>query len=234
MRAAWLAVAVVLVANAIAIVPAERERAAPVGEFTLAVCRDHVVGGWNDAQLPMLRLPLDSRPGALGAVADSAVLAALGFPASAYAMVGDTNRADTPWPMPRMAWLALRQQPDSFRSLEVVRVAPTREALAPAAGELAMRGLVGFEWQWDDAHLLPEADSVTRALGARRPRTLGVGVVRLLPAELGLERDVAARLLTLRDDAAGMCPRTEAVRLMMGRDGGVWVGSDQRAVNGER
>jgi hypothetical protein len=223
MRAAWLAVGVVLVANAIAIVPAERERANPVGEFTLAVCRDQVVGGWNDAQLTTLRLPLDPRPGTLGTLADSAALVALGFPASAYVMVGDTSRADTPWPMPRMAWLALRQQPDSFRSLEVVRVAPTREALAPVAGELAMRGLVGFEWQWDDAHLRPDADSATRALGSRRPRTIGIGVVRLIPAELGLERDVAARLLTLRDDAAGMCPRTVDVRLLMGRDGAVWV-----------
>lgn len=231
MRAAWLAVAVVLVANAIAIVPAERERAAPVGEFALAACRDHVVGGWNDAQLPMLRLPLDSRPGALGAVADSAVLAALGFPASAYAMVGDTNRADTPWPTPRLAWLALRQQPDSFRSLEVVRIAPTREVLAPAAGELVMRALVGFEWQWDDG---PQPARVDSMPAVRRPRQIGVGVVRLLPAELGLEQAAAARLLALRDDAAEICPRTEAVRLMMGRDGAVWVGSEQRAANGEQ
>lgn len=223
MRPAWLAVAVVLVANVVAIVPAERERAAPVGEFTLAVCRDMVVGGWNEAQLPMLRLPLDPRPGALGSVIDSTMLTALGFSASVHALVGDTTRAGAAWPSPRMAWLALRQQADSFRSLEVVRVAPSREALAPVAGELAMRGLVGFEWQWDDEHLRPEADSATRALGARRPRKLGVGVIRLLPAELGLDRDVATRLLGLRDDAAGMCPRTVPVTLRMGRHGGVWV-----------
>lgn len=221
MKSAWLAAGVVVVANAIAIVPAERERAAPVGEFTLQVCSDQVVGGWSDGDLPMLYLPLAARMGGLDDMVDDATLAALGFSADARAVVGDTTREDRAWPMPRMAWLALRQQPDSSRMLEVVRVAPTREALAPRAGELAMRGLIGFEWVWEPPP--SGADSATVAEVGRRPQRIGAGVVRLLPPQLGLDREQAARLQSLRDDAVGPCQRTVPVRLLMGKHGGVWV-----------
>lgn len=226
MKSAWLAVALVLVANAIAIVPAERERAAPVGEFMLQVCRDQVVGGWRDGELPMLSLPLAARMDGLDGVVDDAALAALGFPADARAVVGDTTREGGAWPMPRMAWLALRQQPDSSRMLEVLRVAPTREALAPVPGELAMRGLIGFEWVWPPPPR--DADSATVAAAGRRPQWIGVGVVRLLPRQLGLDRDLGASLHTLRDDLPGPCPRTVSVRLLMGKRGAVWVGGEQR------
>jgi hypothetical protein len=224
MKPAWIAVAVVLVANAIAIVPAERERAAPVGEFTLQVCRDQVVGGWRDGELPMLYLPLAARMGGLDGIVDDAMLAALGFPAEARAVVGDTTREGSAWPMPRMAWLALRQQPDSARMMEVLRVAPTREALAPVPGELAMRGLIGFEWVYD----MPprNADSATVAAVSRRPQRIGVGVVRLLPPTLGLDREQAAKLRVLRDDPLGPCLRTVPVTLLMGRHGAVWVAGE--------
>ncbi len=229
MRAAWLAVGVVVIANLIAIVPAERERANPVGEFTLAVCRDQVVGGWRDGELPMLQLPLVTRMGGMGEVIDDAVLAAIGFSAEARGMVGDTTRVDARWPMPRMAWLALRQQPDSFRMLEVLRVAPTREALAPVAGELAMRGLIGFEWVWEPPPR--DADSVAVATAGRRPQRIGVGVSRLLPPQLGLDREQAAALSVLRNDQREPCRMTVPVKLLMGGQGGVWVGSERRAAS---
>jgi hypothetical protein len=232
MKPVWIGVAVVLVANAIAIVPAERERAAPVGEFTLQVCRDQVVGGWRDGELPMLYLPLAARMGGLEGVVDEATLQALGFPAEARAVVGDTTREGSAWPMPRMAWLALRQQPDSSRMLEVLRVTPTREALAPVPGELAMRGLIGFEWVFDESPR--NADSATAAAVSRRPQRIGVGVVRLLPPQLGLDREQAAMLRPLRDDALGPCLRTVPVTLLMGRHGAVWVSSERRAASGEQ
>jgi hypothetical protein len=220
-RAAWLAVGVVIVANAVAIVPAELERANPVGEFTLEVCRDQVVGGWRDGELPMLQLPLAQRMGGMSEVIGDAVLAAIGFSAEARALVGDTTRVDARWPMPRMAWLALRQQPDSFRMLEVLRVAPTREALAPVAGELAMRGLVGFEWVWEPPPR--DADSAAVSAAGRRPQRIGVGVVRLLPSQLGLDREQAAALSGLRNDQRLPCSATVPVTLLMGNQGAVWV-----------
>lgn len=231
MREAWLAVGVVVVANAVAIVPAERERADPVGEFTLAVCRDHVVGGWRDDELPMLQLALDGRMGGLDDVVDDAALAALGFSREARAMVGDTSRADASWPMAREAWLALRQQPDSFRMLEVLRVAPTREALAPMPGELVMRGLIGFEWMWEPPR---EVNPPAAVATDRPPRRIGIRVVRLLPSRLGLDRAQVAMLDAVRNDMQRPCGVAVDVVLNMGKHGAVWVDGGQRTANGEQ
>lgn len=224
MKPARWALAVVLVANAVAIVPAERERATPVGEFVLAVCREQVTGGWRDDEFTMMQLPLTPRMNGLGELVDDATLAALGFSAEARGLVGDTMRAEERWPLPRMAWFALRQQADSFRMLEVIRVAATREALAPQAGELAMRGLVKFEWVMGPPR--SAADSVAGGGSADRVQEVGLGVLRLVPAQLGLDRAIAAQLRTLRDTLPGVCPRTVAVRLMMGRNGAVWIVRD--------
>ena len=52
MKAVGLAIGLVVVLNAVVIVPAARERATPVHHVTVQACGDHISGGWRDGELP--------------------------------------------------------------------------------------------------------------------------------------------------------------------------------------
>lgn len=214
--AATLATALVVVYNAVAIVPAVQERRAPVGRVTVAVCGEHIVGGWRDGELPMLMLPLATPEQGWGDVIDPATLRTLGFTERSLAALQDTALAQVIWPAPRQAWLTLQQQADSGRRYAVVGASATRPAAAP--GQLVVRGLVNLEriWQRVDPAVQPTV----------RPWELGVGVTRLLPSQLGLDLAQAEALKGLRQDDRGVpCAATIPVTLAFGARGSVWVES---------
>ena len=218
MKAVGLAIGLVVVLNAVVIVPAARERATPVHHVTVQACGDHIQGGWRDGELPMLTLPLAGRPGGWGDAIDGATLTRLGFTAAHLALLGDTIASFGDLPTPREAWLTMRQRDDSLHEYDIVGAAPSR----PSAGDgvLVLQGLVGFEWV--DRRLPPGMDSLPSA--AHRSQ-IGVTVIRLLPPQLGLDRAQANALKALRDATGARCPRTLAVRLAFGSRGAVWVES---------
>ncbi len=218
MKATGLAIGVVVVLNAVVVVPAARERATPVHHVVVIACGDHIQGGWQDGELPSLTLPLRARPGGWGNAVDAAALTRFGFTAADVALLGDTTASFGELPTPREAWLTLRQRPDSLHEYDIVGAASAR----PAAGEgvLVLRGLVGFGWV--DRLPPPGMDSLPTA--ARRSQ-IGVEVMRLLPPQLGLDRAQAALLRPLRDGVGGRCARTMPVTLAFGRRGAVWVES---------
>ena len=218
MRAVGLAVGLVVVLNAVVIVPAARERAAPVHHVTVQACGDHIQGGWRDGELPLLTLPLARPAGGWGDAIDGATLTSLGFTAANLALLGDTTASFGELPTPREAWVTMRQRDDSLHEYDVVGAATTQ----PAAGDgvLVLRGLVGFDWF--DRPLPPGMDSLPAA--AHRSQ-IGVTVMRLLPPQLGLDRAQAEALKPLRDATGARCPRTLAVTLAFGSRGAVWVES---------
>lgn len=214
--AGTLAAALVVAYNAIAITPAVQERRAPVGRVTIAVCGEHIVGGWRDGELPMLMLPLATPEMGWGDVIDLATLRALGFRERTIAAMQDTTLAQGVWPAPRQAWLTLRQEADSGRRYAVVGASAERPA--PAEGELVVRGLVNLERIWK------RVDPAVQPMG--QPWELGVGVTRLLPPTLGLDVAQAEALKPLRQDGRGVpCAQTVPMTLAFGARGRVWVES---------
>lgn len=214
--AATLAAALVVVYNTVAIVPAVQERRAPVGRVTIAVCGEHIVGGWREGELPMLMLPLATPERGWGDVIDHATLRTLGFSERTIAALQDTTLAQGMWPAPRLAWLTLRQEADSGRRYVVVGASAERPAAAE--GELVVRGLVNLERIWK------KVDPAAQPTG--RPWELGVGVTRLLPPTLGLDLAQAEALKRLRDDGRGApCGATVPMTLAFGARGSVWVES---------
>ncbi len=211
MRATWIAAGIVVAVNVLAIVPAKRERATPVGRVTIAACGDHVVG-----ELPMLDLPLAETPGGLGGIADGGTLLGVGFSAREVASVGDTVMPKGVWPPPRHAWLVLRQEGDSLHRFRVVRVSADRPI--GGADELVVRGLIGFQF----VRRQPPVQTDSVGLPSR-PVGIVVGVVRLLPPELGLDRAQALALKALQADSGAACTRTLPVTIASGPRGGIWV-----------
>lgn len=216
MKAVGLAIGLVVVLNAVVIVPAARERAAPVHHVTVQACSDHIQGGWRDGELPFLSLPLMGRTGGWGNAIDAAALTSFGFTPADVALLGDTTASFGDLPTAREAWLTIRQRDDSLHEYEIVGATATRP---PAAdGVLVLRGLVGF--QWVDRLPPPGMDSLPTA--ARRSQ-IGVVVMRLLPPQLGLDRGQAEALRPLRERTGARCARTMPVTLAFGRRGAVWV-----------
>lgn len=218
MKAVGVAIGLVVVLNAVVIIPAARERAAPVHHVTVQACGDHIQGGWRDGELPFLMLPVTGRPGGWGDVIDAAALTSFGFTAEHVALLGDTAASFAELPPPREAWLTLRQRDDSLHEYEVIGSGTTRPAAA--ADVLVLRGLVGF--QWVDRLPPPGMDSLPPA--ARRSQ-IGVGIMRFLPPQLGLDRSQAEALKPLREGTGARCARTIPVTLAFGRRGAVWVES---------
>lgn len=218
MKAVGLAIGLVVVLNAVVIVPAARERAAPVHRVTVRACGEHVTGGWRDGELPFLSLPLTDRPGGWGDEIGAAALTSFGFSAADVALLGDTTTSFGELPTPREAWLTLRQRDDSLHEYEIAGAATTR----PSAGDgfLVLRGLVGIDWV--DRLPPPGMDSLPTA--ARRSQ-VGVRVTRLLPPQLGLDRAQSEALRPLREGTGPRCARTLPVTLAFGSRGAVWVES---------
>lgn len=218
MKALALAVGLVVVLNAVVVVPAARERATPVHHATVLACASHIEGGWRDGELPFLTLPLATAPGGWGGVIDGTTLAGFGFTAEDVALLGDTTTAFGALPTPREGWLTLRQRPDSLHEYDVVGASTSRPTAGD--GELVLRGLVGLDWV--DRLPPPGVDSLPTK--ARRSQ-VGVRVIRLLPPHLGLDRRQSEALRGLRDSTGGRCPRTLPVTLAFGSRGAVWVES---------
>lgn len=211
MKAAWIAAGIVVAVNVLAIVPAARERATPVGRVTMAVCGGQVVG-----ELPMLDLRLAVPPGGLGGVVDDGTLLGVGFSARDVAAVGDTVMPGGVWPPPRHAWLVLQQEGDSLHHLRVVRVSADRPV--GGADELVVRGLIGIQFIW----IAPPGQAPPTP-GQRRSSVVGVAVVRLLPPQLGLDRAQALALKAVRVNGGAPCARTAPVTIASGPNGGIWV-----------
>jgi hypothetical protein len=218
MKAVGLAVGLVVVLNAVVIVPAARERAAPVHHVTVLACGDHIQGGWRDGELPLLVLPLARPAGGWGDAVDGATLISLGFTASHLALLGDTTASFGALPTPREAWVTMRQRDDSLHEYDIVGAATRRPSVTD--GVLVLRGLVGFDWF--DRPLPPGMDSLPTT--AHRSQ-IGVTIIRLLPPQLGLDRPQANALKPLRDASGARCPRTLPVTLAFGSRGAVWVES---------
>jgi len=217
MKTTAMAVAVVLVANVVAIGPALRERRAPVGRAIVQVCGNHISGGYQPGDLQMLMLPLETPEGGWGHVIPPATLVALGFDPDDLTAIGDSLWTGGAWPAPRRAWLTLRQATDSGYRYRVVAAAATRPTAA--TGELVVQGLVAIDRIWSD---VGPADS-TRP--RQRTSSVGVQIVRLLPPQLGLDREQAAALRSLRRNDRWDCVETRPVTLAFGARGSVWVES---------
>jgi hypothetical protein len=217
MKTTAMAVAVVLVANVVAIGPALRERGAPVGRATVQVCGTHIAGGYQPGDVQMLMLPLETPEGGWGHVIPPATLVALGFDPDDLTAIGDSLWTGGAWPAPRRAWLTLRQAADSGYRYRVVAAAATRPTAA--TGELVVQGLVAIDRIWSD---VGPADS-TRP--RQRTSAVGVQIVRLLPPQLGLDREQAAALRSLRRNDRWDCVETRPVTLAFGARGSVWVES---------
>ena len=212
MRATWIAGGIVVAVNVLAIVPAARERATPVGRVTIAVCGEHV---GEVAEVPMLDLPLATPPDGWGGVIDGATLGAIGFGPGDVAVLGDRTWEGGAWPSPRRAWLVLRQDGDSLHRFRVVRASVDRPT--SGAGELVVRGLITIQFIW---RVLPgQVDSIR----VRRSPVVGVAVVRLLPPQLGLDRTQAGALMAARVDTGAKCTDPVPVTIASGPNGGIWV-----------
>ncbi|MBK7925475.1 MAG: hypothetical protein IPJ95_17885 [Gemmatimonadetes bacterium] len=145
MRWALGGIALVVVANAIALVPARRERAEPAAFSTIALCPGQLVGGAGSDLAPAIRLVLapDSGPPAPGLDAEG--LRALGFTERVIAVIGQERPTGFHWPSPRPAWVRLRQAPeDSLRQFVAAEVRPRRELLVADSGSIVIRALVGL------------------------------------------------------------------------------------------
>jgi len=218
MKSTVMAVAVVLVANVVAIGPAVRERMAPVGRATVQVCGTHLSGGYQPGDLQMLMLPLETPEGGWGHVIPPNTLVALGFDPDDLTAIGDSLWTGGAWPAPRRAWLTLRQATDSGYRYRVVAAGSTRPTAAP--GELVVQGLVAIDRIWSE---VPPAGDSTRP--RQRTSSVGVQIVRLLPPQLGLDRDQSAQLRSLRRNDRWDCVETLPVVLAFGSRGSVWVES---------
>jgi hypothetical protein len=218
MRTTAMAVAVVLVANVVAIGPAMQERAAPVGRATVTVCGQHLVGGWRDGELPMLTLPLETPVGGWGEVIPPPTLVALGFDPADLTAIGDSLWTGGAWPAPRRAWLTLRQATDSGYRYRVTGAHVARPTAAP--GELVAQGLVAIDRIWSEVK--SPSDS-TRP--PQRTSAVGVQILRLLPPQLGLDRSQSAQLKRLQGERQWECTETIPVTLAFGSRGALWVES---------
>lgn len=218
MKTTAMAIAVVVVANVVAVGPAMRERTAPVGHATILVCGPHLVGGWRDGELPMLTLPLETPVGGWGHVIPPATLISLGFDPDDLTAIGDSLWSGGAWPAPRRAWLTLRQTTDSGYRYRVTAAQVARPTAAQ--GELVVQGLVAIDRIWSE---VPQASDSTKP--PRRTSAVGVQILRLLPPQLGLDRRQSAQLKRLQGERQWECAETIPVTLAFGSRGSVWVES---------
>ena len=214
MRWAAGALALVVTANAVVLISAQRERRVPVSRVTIDVCAAHLAGGGSTSQPPALRLLLapDSLP--LPPGLDSAGLRALGFAAHLATAMGHEADSTFRWPRPRPAWVRLRQTADSLARFSVARVAPRRELLAPDTTSIVIRARIWVRQRFGE----PSEDGV-RSRGVLYPT-----VVEIIPSELHLDRHQSAALTSALSGATGCAARRRVV-IATGKRGGTWVDS---------
>jgi hypothetical protein len=201
------AVALVVVANGIGILPARHERNGTLSMIEIRVCADNLVGGATpDAPLRLrLDLATDSTGTAVPGL-DVNGLQALGFPHEVAGAIGGPFPTRPRGLALRPAWVRIRQQDAPQSRFVVVAVAPTLAALPRDSSSLVIRGLVG---------LTP----ITRG-GA--DRILTPMVREVLPAELHLDHFQVTVLQGARHEPTP-CAAGLKAELANGAAGGVWV-----------
>ncbi|MBK6781471.1 MAG: hypothetical protein IPI38_17065 [Gemmatimonadetes bacterium] len=224
MRWALGGIALVVVANAIALVPARRERAEPAAFSTIALCPGQLVGGAGSDLAPAIRLVLapDSGPPAPGLDAEG--LRALGFTERVIAVIGQERPTGFHWPSPRPAWVRLRQAPeDSLRQFVAAEVRPRRELLVADSGSIVIRALVGLR-QRMAAPAAPPTEGHDHGGAARPPvpALMSASVLELLPSQLHLDWAQVTALRALPGDSTA-CGGARRVRIANGAEGGIWV-----------
>ncbi len=220
MRWALGGIALVVAANAIALVPVRRERASPATLTTISICSGQLIGGPGSDMAPAIRLVLapDSGPPAPGL--ESEGLRALGFPDRVITAVGQERPAGFHWPSPRPAWVRLRQAPeDSLHQFVVAEVRPRRELLVADSGSIILRGLVGLRQRMAPS---PEGHQHGGAAPAMVSAPLTAAVLEVLPRELHLDWAQVSALRAIRDDSTA-CGGERRVRVAQGAEGGSWV-----------
>ena len=219
MKWAIAAVTLVVVANAVVLVSAGREQAAPATLVTVNACAAQLAGGSGSDVAPTLRLTLVRDSLATPPGLDAAGLMALGFSEAQVAAVGKPREKDARWSLERPAWVRLRQRDDSIRAFVAGEVAPRREQLALDSTSLVVRGLVGFR-----AEQSVPAEGHQHGGGATPPSNAVVypAVTEVIPSLLHLDREQIATLRAALPDSAG-CATTRRVVIAEGANGGLWV-----------
>ena len=225
MKWALIAGALVVTADAIALVSVARERAAPATLSSIDVCSGNLVGGGRSEEPPalLLRIAPDSVPVPTGL--DAAGLRALGFPEVVIAGVGRPPDSTFRRPRERPGWVRLRQRSDSLGRFEVVAVAARRDLLSADSTSLVVRGRVGVFARYSPPPAGPTAaEGHDHAAMGRRPSKglLYPAVVEVIPAALYLDRGQSSALRSLPSDSAGCRSRGRAV-IASGAIGGIWV-----------
>lgn len=221
MRWAVGALALVVTANAVVLISAQRERAAPVSRVSIDVCAADLAGGGSTSQPPALRLLLapDSLvpPGL-----DSAGLRALGFAAHVATAMGHEVDSTFRRPRPRPAWVRLRQTADSLARFRVAGVAPRRELLAPDTTSIVIRARISVRQRFAEPSTAPAPGG--HEDGVRSRGVLYPAVVEIIPSELHLDRHQSAALTRALSGATGCAARRRVV-IATGKRGGIWVDS---------
>ncbi len=224
MRWALGGIALVVVANVIALVPVRRERAEPATLATLSLCSGQLVGGPGSDLAPAFRLTLapDSGPPAPGLDADG--LRALGLSAQVIAVIGRERPAEFRWPTPRPAWVRLRQPADdSLHQFVVAEVRPRREELAVDSTGIIVRGLVGLRQRMTGPPApMPEGHNHGGPPPQGGPAYMVATVLEVLPRELHLDWAQVSALRAAPGDSSA-CGGTRYVRVANGAEGGSWV-----------
>lgn len=223
MRWAIAAIALVVVANGVALVSAGRERAAPATLATIDVCAGHLIGGGSSDEPPALRLEVAPEPLARPAGLDTPGLRALGFAETVIAAVGRERDSTFRWPRARPAWVRLRQRTDSLGQLAVAQVAPRRELLASDSASFVLRGRVGVQERRSPPPRNPPGGHDHAAMGrVGRPGVIHPAVLELIPVQLHLDRRQMATLRSTLTDTIGCAQQRQAV-IANGAKGGIWV-----------
>ncbi len=225
MRRAIAAMGLVVLANGIVLISAQRERAAPATRTTVAVCAMHVIGGGTSDEAPALRLWLAPEPLSTPAGLDASGLRALGFAERVVAAVGRERDSTFRAPRARPAWVRLRQRSDSLEEWNAVEVHPLGARPVPDSTSIVLRGLVAIR----ERPTAPPPDSAGGHDHAAMPRAHPTGVVHpfvieLIPSQLHLDHQQIAILRSGLSDTATCAVKRQAV-IVTGANGGIWVES---------
>lgn len=225
MRRAVAAMGLVVLANGIVLISAQRERAAPATRTTVAVCARHVIGGGTSDEAPALRLWLAQESLSTPVGLDVAGLRALGFGETVVAAVGRERDSTFRAPRARPAWVRLRQRSDSLGEWTAVEVHPLGARPVPDSTSIVLRGLVAIR----ERPAAPPPDSAPGHDHAAMPRAHPTGVVHpfvieLIPPQLHLDHQQIAILRSGLADTAWCEVQRQAV-IATGATGGIWVES---------
>lgn len=223
MRRAAAAMGLVVLANGVVLISAQRERAAPASRTTVAVCARHVIGGGTSDDAPALRLWLAPESLSTPIGLDVAGLRALGFAERVVAAVGRERDSTFRPPRARPAWVRLRQQGDSLEEWIVLEVRPLREGREEDSLSIVVRGLVVIR----ERPAAPPSDSAPGHAAMLPAHPTGVvhpAVAELIPPQLHLDHRQIAILRSGLSDTATCAVKRQAV-IVSGANGGIWVES---------